>query len=217
VHLRYGDRSPPTTEATRFTEPLRTSPTAKTPRRPRLEHPRSGLPRQAGAHRTSVIRGNLPLEPRGVRQRPDEDEERRGLQRSLFAVQQVAYHDRGERGRTDQLAHLAVAPDLHPRCARHPVGETTGHVPLQVVVADDEVHRCCLPGQEDGCLAGGVASTDDRDRVARAKPRLVLGRCVVDAGRLEASVLLSGVPRPPGTRGPGGSRPRPRRRRRRRA
>jgi hypothetical protein len=61
-----------------------------------------------------------------------------------------------------QLAHLTVAPDLHPRCARRPVGEIAGHVLIQVVVADDEVHSG---------LAGGVASTDDRDRVARAKPR----------------------------------------------
>jgi len=67
----------------------------------------------------------------------------------------------------DQLAHLAVASELHPRCAQHPVGEITGHVPVQVVVADDEVHRCCLPGQEAGCLAGGVAATDDRDRASR--------------------------------------------------
>lgn len=117
-----------------------------------------------------------------MRQRPDEDEERRGLQRPLFAVQQVADHDRGERGRTDQLAHLAVASDLHSRCAQHPVGEITGHVPVQVV-ADDEVHRCCLPGQEDGCLAGGVASTDDRDRASRVGsigPNwcLLLGGCL---------------------------------------
>ena len=63
---------------------------------------------------------------------------------------------------------------------------------VEVVMADDEVHGSCLPGQEDGSLAGGVASADDRDGVVAAESRLVLGRGVIDSGIFEFAEAVEG-------------------------
>lgn len=73
---------------------------------------------RAAAHKPLLVQRNLTVEPRRVRRRPDEVEERGCLQKSIFPAAQVASKNAGERGRADQLTHLAVAPDLDLRAVQ---------------------------------------------------------------------------------------------------
>ena len=167
-------------------EPLRTSPTAKTPGR--LSRGAAGA---RGVHRRDrrLVGGTS----RPVRTKPwsssatlspsqsvcgcgaDEDEQRPrvelvGARRSALSSTTT----RLERAVADQLAHLGVQQHLDVRGPLDPVDEVARHVCAEVVRRGSAGAPSARAGEEHRRLAGRVAAADDRDRVAAHELRLDL-------------------------------------------
>ena len=174
----------PTADATRFTEPLRTSPTAKTPA--------LAVSNMAASSRPAPVSTN-PLSSSAIAPSShwvwgsDPISTKRAValrgRRSSVRRSWTMTSSRPRSPTSSQTSQLRQT--LHPWGRRDPLCEVAGHVPVQVVVADHEVDVSGVPSQEQGGLPGGVPATDDRDRVAAAEPCLELGGGVVDAGALE--------------------------------
>ena len=65
----------------------------------------------------------------------------------------------------DQFAHLGAGQHLDAAGALDPVDEVARHVAAQVVVANEQAYPCgAVLGQEEGRLAGRVATADHRHR-----------------------------------------------------
>ena len=150
-----------------------------------LEHASVAVPGRSGEHEPFLVQRYLPVEPSGVRHRPDQQEQCRRVDDPPLVSCKVVDLDRCHGGVPEEFGYLTTPPDLHPRRTPDPVGEIAGHVPVEVAVADHQVHRRRPPGQEDRRLTSGVTAADDGHGVTPAELRLALGRCVVHAGCLE--------------------------------
>ena len=188
----------PTADATRLTEPERTSPAANTPGR--LVSSRNGgrfAPQVGDWARAGPVRTN-PFEsisisfgqPVGPRHGTDEAEERRSLQHLRLTCLAV---DNLYRGQTEIAGHpldLRVEQHLDVAGLLEPPGQVARHTLVQIVAADQDEHLPRLTGEEDGGLSGGVAATDDYHVRAPAHLRLVGCRGVIDAAALESLAPL---------------------------
>ena len=193
----------PTADATRFTLPARTSPTAKTPGR--LVSNRYGArasghcaARQifrreirSGLHEPVIVDEETPAEPRGARLAPAIVKTWRigsvvtspvGLCRRLTRSRRFVSLERDDlRARVEDDRRVVL--DAADQIARHR---------LRRDPAPGRPHargsRCL--GEEDGRLAGRVSAADDDDLLAAAERRLDGRRAVVDAGALETRQVL---------------------------
>lgn len=75
---------------------------------------------------------------------------------------------------------LALEPGVHEAD-----GQVARHVPYQISVADQKIDLRRVLGQEQRCLPGRVAASQDRHRRATTQLRLHEGSGVVDARSLE--------------------------------
>jgi hypothetical protein len=89
VHLTYGDRTLTDGRGDPLHRAAAYIPDRQNPRTSGLVHSHAGLPCRAGEDRPFRVQGRLPLKPRRLWRRPDEDEERRCLRRSRFPAAQV--------------------------------------------------------------------------------------------------------------------------------
>ena len=199
----------PTAAATLLAEPLRTSPTAKTPgllvssgKGPvPLRTAGCGQRTGPGPDEAVVVKVNQAAQPVCARYSPDEDEERARRKDAPRAGTAADDGDRLQRLVAVQLPHLAVRHDLDVREPRDLVDEVARHVLAQVVLADDERDAGGVRGKEDRRLPRRVAAADDRDRVVAAHQRLSLRRRVVDAHLLEIVQAGHVEPTVPGASG----------------
>src|SRR6478752_6231795 len=130
-----------------------------------LERAVVGVDGGSGEHEALPVQRDLPLEPAGVGSRTDQHEQSCRRDALLRIGVEVVQQHPVERFVPDELAHLAVAPDLDAWRLLDAVSQVAGHVPPQVVVLDYHVDHRRLPGQEAGRLTRGVAATDDGDGV----------------------------------------------------
>src|SRR5262249_49386255 len=128
----------PTAEATRLTEPERTSPAADTPGRGGSSGDgarRGGAPGGAGERRAGGGAAGVGLdgggEPVGPGDGADEAEEGRGLQGPDRAGLAVGDLDPGELAVAGHAADLGVAQDLDVVRLLDPAGQVAGHAPVQ--------------------------------------------------------------------------------------
>ncbi len=198
--MRMARAPSPTAAATRLTDPLRTSPAAKTPAllvSSSGRSPGSWLPVRTNPRSSRL---DLVAQPADVREAADEDEQ--GFCRFDVALArlQVLDHDFLQRPFTVGLAQFTVHQHVDPLALLDPVGQVAGHVLAEFVAPDNEQHLGRVLGEEDRGLSGGVAATDDHHRVFPAQVRLQLGRRVVHArrsdgvqsGQVESSVADAG-------------------------
>ncbi len=82
-------------------------------------------------------------------------------------------------------ANLVVEQHLHVRSLLDPTGQVSGHVRVEIIAADHEVHPSRHPGEEDDGLTSGVAATDHHHVRLAAERGLGQGGRVVDATALE--------------------------------
>ena len=186
----------PTADATRFTEPLRTSPAANTPGRlvssrngarpaslPALELAGLGRERAAGEHEAPLVQLDAAAEPVGVRIGADEEEEGAGWEHLLLAAVPRVHRP--------QVAVAVERGDAHPQVDRHvlqlldPVHQVARHPRAEVFAPAKHVHVAGGPREIHDGLTRRVSATDHHDLLPPAEPRLHLGRGVVDARRLE--------------------------------
>ena len=186
----------PTADATRFTEPPRTSPTANTPatvvsnRNGRRREPsRWGDGRHRvgpGEHEAVLVDGDLVAEPAGVRLGADEHEHRPGVdplaaRRSGCSPPRPAGGTRSPSRRRTSLSRRISTPGI--RCSRST--RYRDMLCAEVGLPHHQPHPRRPGGEEHRSLAGRVAATDHDDRLADAEMGLHQSRRVVDARRLE--------------------------------
>ena len=182
----------PTADATRFMEPDRTSPTAKTPEQD-VSNGRGSRPAKNG----SVPSGQGPIgrertfdraqgsaQPRRCGLRTDEAEQRRrpgppALPVGVCSRRPVrGGNRRGEPGPPSRSRTRCGDP---PRCGRPGAATWVG----QVGPADRDRDPATLLAEVDRRLSGGIPTADNQD-VGLAQPGLRVGGGVVDAVALES-------------------------------
>src|SRR5882724_1643217 len=191
----------PTAEATRLTEPERTSPAANTPGW--LVSRRNGCRRAVqwgDSARAAPVRTNS-LSSRSIS----------GGSQSVYGTAPMKLKSAGvsSRRRSPVLwFRISMAPrwpSLHALdrgVVEHldvfglldAMGEVARHLLVQIVAAQEEVDLPRLAGEEDRGLAGGVAAADHHHLRSPAERRLVQGRGVVDAGALELRAAFGPQP-----------------------
>ncbi len=188
----------PTPEATRFTEPWRTSPTTKMPgtlvsSKPgsRSKRPGSGALAiaeevRAGENKTALVALDEVAQPLRARLRADKNEEARSGKLLARAAGLALHGNAGE-------ARFALNFDDAGLCPNFDVGgfldlfdKVVGHGAGQRCAANEHDDFFGIFGKMHGGLTGGIGAADDVNGFASTSDGFRSSAAIVDAGALEA-------------------------------
>ena len=202
----------PTAEATRFIDPRRTSPTAKTPGA-EVSNGRGSLSAKMGLSRASAgIDRSVRMKPFSSRATAPCSQDVAGSapmkQKSATQVlvvrlsRRCVFEDhRFQVAVTAELTDLGIRHDIDVRVGRDAIDEVARHAAREIWSADDDRDPAASLAQVDGSLPGRVAATHHHHVGVTARSRFQIGGRVVDPVAFEPLELGDVQPLVSGTRG----------------
>ena len=202
----------PTAEATRFIDPSRTSPTAKTPGA-EVSNGNGSLPAKTGSPRASAGNGSIgedepllvqrdrALDPRRSGYCADEAEEGDALLGAAASRGRVLEDDGLKVSIAIESPDLGVGQDLDAGIGRDAVDQVSRHAVREIGSANHDRNPASSLAQVDGRLPGRVPPTHDHHVTTTAGSGFQVGGGVVDPFALELFEVGDGQTLIPGTSG----------------